>query len=576
MNLSQLQSRLYRFFRTNDHLILSCFFVIILGVLFINAFHESYPDEFDNILGGWYIIHGIPIYTGFFTHHGPVAYFLSALITLIGGNSFVAFRVIFALFIFVFLLWSYIYVRGRFGRERSFFYLIFIAITSLAGNYYWLHMLLADTLSAYFLAPVVTILLLTTYYKMTLRTRDLVVISVLTSLTVLSSLTFLFFSFLIYGYSFYLFLRTNKSSPLSRSSGKGIFIFAAPFILFGFYLLATMSFREYLFQAWTFNQSYYVYNYPRPEGVTTINPLRFAIVIANNVYNSYFTLLQQVHTLNFGFPLNITLATGTLGLIIFLLMKREYLFSLVFTGFLIYSNSRSDPLNSKETDYQSAVYIMLALVVIPFLLTKLYSEFKKHEEYGKKVISIALFLLIGTYGLFSTLFLFQKFFNRTYEKYMGTAALIYDRPEIAPIINNLVDVNEPVWVGPFEFKELFYIHGRPASRYHIFLPGMGASPIVRERMIQEFEQTKPKVIYFQRNFSILGRNPDMYGQFFIDYLRHRYITLQEYTRDGKTYRSSVPVTEKIDLEGRLYIRKENADEIVQKLLRNSYIHETTD
>ena len=103
------------------------------------------------------------IYTSFFTHHGPIAYFLSGLIELIGGRSFVHFRIIFSLLIFGFLVWSYLYIRRGFGKDRSFFYLIFIGIISLAGNYYWLHMLLADTLSAYFFAPVVTILLLVNF-----------------------------------------------------------------------------------------------------------------------------------------------------------------------------------------------------------------------------------------------------------------------------------------------------------------------------------------------------------------------------------------------------------------------------
>lgn len=560
-------------FRKHDHRILTCFFLLIAGILFINAFHEKYPDEFDNILGGWYIRHGILIYTGFFTHHGPIAYWIAAIFTLISGNSFVFFRILFAGAIFGFLLWNYLYLRKRFGVERTYFYLIFIAIIALAGNYYWLHMLLADTLSAYFFAPVTAILLLATYYRKALTKTDLIIISVLTSFSILSSLTYLYLSLLVYAYSLYYYVRSNSIRILSKDIVFPLLIFAAPYIVFLLYLLTTFSLKDYLYDGLTFNQRYYIYNYPRPEGETGINPIRFAIVIANNFYNSYFTLLQQLPSLNFGFPLNITMAVGTISAVFYFLRSKYYLFSAVLMGLIIYANARSEPLTSKETDYQSAVYIMIAFLVIPFLLQRLWKELREVQTFGRHLVSGALFLLVISYAIFSTMFLFQKFFNRTYDKYMGRAALIYDRPELAPILDRIIAPGDPIWIGPFEFEELFYSHGRPASRYQIFIPGMGAAPEIRGRFIAELERTKPQIIYFQKNFSILGRSPEMYGQFFLDYLDQHYVLLKDYERDGAQYVSTVPVTEKVDLEGRLYIRKENAAAVIQKMLSEGLIKE---
>jgi hypothetical protein len=571
MSLAKLPRKIFSWINKRENLFLFIFFFIILSVLLINTFHEEYPDEFDNILGGWYITHGIPIYTGFFTHHGPVAYFIAALITLLSGNSFVLFRVIFSLVIFVYLLWSYFYIKGRFGKERTYFYLIFIALISLAGNYYWFHMLLADTLSAYFFAPVITLLLLASIYKRPLIKKDMIIISVLTAFSVLSSLTFIYFSIILYAYALYWYLHSNSLKILSRKVGAVILIFAVPYLLFLAYLLVTFSFREYIYQGWIFNQRYYVYNYPRPEGSLSINPIRFAIVIAHNFYNSYFTLLEQVKTFNLNFPLNITFAVGTLGTIFYLLIRRQFLFVIIFIGLLIYANARSDPLNSKETDYQAAVYIMMALVTTPFLLLEIYKDLNNEQKIGRNLLYGVIFLTVSIYSLFSTMFLFQKFFNRTYDKYMGKAPLIYDRPIIAPIINQLIAVNEPVWVGPFDFKELFYIHGRPASRYHIFIPGMGYSPEIRRSFIEDLEKSKPSIIYFQKNFFILGRSPEMYGQFFLDYLQKRYVTLEQLNENERKYISLVPVTDKIDLETRLYIRKEKISYILEKLIANQFV-----
>ncbi|MBI5045153.1 MAG: hypothetical protein HZC02_04450 [Candidatus Levybacteria bacterium] len=572
----RILSKAYQWLKKNDHAVVSLFFSLVLAVLLVNAFHEMYPDEFDNILGGWYITHGVPIYTGFFTHHGPVAYFISAVITLVTQNSFVAFRIAFAILVFSHLVWSYVYLRRKVGKDRSVFYLVFVGIIALAGNYYWLHMILADTLAAYFLAPVIALLLISSYFKLALTRKDMIVISLLTSMTVLSSLTFLFLSILIYLYSCYFYLRSNSIKIFSRRTGELALIFLAPYFVFFVYLVATASLKEYIYQGWVFNQKYYVYNYPRPDGVTRINPIRYAVVIANTFYNSYFTLLEQVKTLNIGFPLNITLASGTFGTALYFFIKKRYLFATTFLGFLIYANSRSDPLNSKETDYQSAVYIMIAFIVIPFILIEIFRKVDDNKRLGERIVSIVLFLTIGFYALFSSLFLFQKFFNRTYEKYMGYASLIYDRPEIAPVINKIVDVNEPVWIGPFEFRELLYVHGKPASQYQIFIPGMGYSPEIRGKFIQDFEKSKPSIIYFQKTYFILGRSPETYGQFFLDYLNSHYITLFDYRDNGIRYRSTVAKSDTLDLEGRLYIRKEKARDVIRRMLDQKLVYPSSE
>ena len=86
------------------------FYIGLFCLFLLNAFHESYPDEFDNIMGGWYILHGKLIYSGFFTHHGPVPYFLAALLELFSWQSFVRFRIVYAIFLFlfnVFVFWFY-------------------------------------------------------------------------------------------------------------------------------------------------------------------------------------------------------------------------------------------------------------------------------------------------------------------------------------------------------------------------------------------------------------------------------------------------------------------------------------
>src|ERR1051325_10801956 len=93
-----------------------------------------YPDEYDNILGGWYILHGRLPYVGFFTHHGPAAYFVSSIVLLFSGHSFVSFRVVYNILLFIFLVGSYIFLRKKFGPEKSLFFPAVIATIAVGAT----------------------------------------------------------------------------------------------------------------------------------------------------------------------------------------------------------------------------------------------------------------------------------------------------------------------------------------------------------------------------------------------------------------------------------------------------------
>src|SRR5579864_2819795 len=155
------------------------FVLVMLGIFLANSMHESYPDEFDNILGGWYILHGRLIYTGFFTHHGPVAYYLASLVEIFSGQSFVKFRIVYSILLIAYFLWTYVFLKKRVGAAKSLPYLYFIPIIGIAATYFWGHMLLADTISGFFLTPVYALLLLKIFYRENLIKKDFIFISVL-------------------------------------------------------------------------------------------------------------------------------------------------------------------------------------------------------------------------------------------------------------------------------------------------------------------------------------------------------------------------------------------------------------
>lgn len=69
----------------------------------------------------------------------------------------------------------------------------------------------------------------------------------------------------------------------------------------------------------------------------------------------------------------------------------------------------------------------------------------------------------------------------------------------------------------------------------------------------------------------LLRSFEEYGQFFINYLNSNYITLYEYKEGNIKYVSNLPITAIIDLETKLYIRKNRIVEVINNFLDHNLI-----
>lgn len=550
------------------------FIFVLLAAFLINGLHESYPDEFDNILGGWRVLHGHPLYSEFFTHHGPTAYFLAGILEIFSGNSFVKLRLIYSVVLLGFLLFSFWYFKKSIGDHISRFFPLFLVFIAVGSTYFWGHMLLADNISGYFLSLTIGLVAIKHLHKKALTTGDLIFTSILTCMSILSSLTYLYLLIFLYLFIFLEFFTSNGLSFKKMTNYlRPLLIFGIPFGVFLLYLLLSGSFSDYFYQNFTFNQQYYIYNYPRAVGETGINPIRFAIIIANSFFMSFSDLLIQVKDFNFSFPFNITLAVANVSFMIYIFTKRKYKLLAFFMLMLIYSNGRSNPLTSGERDYQSAVYILVSLLFACYLLYTLFEELKNDLEYRRKVIYTSLFLLVFVYTFANFQFLGRKFLDKAFNKYMGKAPLIYNRPQIAPLINAVLSPDDYTWIGPFEFEELFYTKEKFASKYQIFNPGMGHSEKIQSGLISDFDTTKPKLIWFDKKFYILGLNPEEYGKPFIAYLNQNYTTLLEYKKGVAKYVSVNPIDQKTDIETKLYIRRENVDEIISKMMNLGIIKE---
>jgi len=546
------------------HSRLLLFFLFIWLILLINSVHNSYPDEFDNILGGRFFLQGIWPYSGYFAHHAPLGYVFSAIIEIFSGQSFVKFRFLSSLFFLGVMFLTYRVIRQK-------FILFFFFILAIASTYFWGHMFLADCLSGYLLIPAYGLLFLKMYKDQDLQTKDLVIISGFTAATMLTSTTFMFAVSTVVGLTGIVFLSQFWRNPkilLKKIVLSGV-IFSLPYILFGTYLLVTGSLKDFLFDNYTYNSKYYIYNYP---GVAAngINPIRYAISIINNFINNYQVLLSRVNQINFMEPFNITLAVGNAALWIYLAVRKK--FWLIPFSFLLlaFANVRSNPLNSKVTDYQAAVYFFLSFFNFAFLFETIINDIKDHKDEFVKIVGSFLLIVTGTLWFYTLTFLGAELWRMSYNRYMGQMPLIYDRPQVAPIVNQIVDKNSYCWIGPFEFEENFYLNCRRPSKYTWILPQYANSPEIQKELLAQYSAKKPDVIVYNRNFSAFFQSSD-YNKFFINgFLDGNYFLLKD-VPGFKNARFKTAGTQNFTFAADFNFRKDIAPELVRKLIQRGLV-----
>jgi len=553
-------------FVKKNYRILILLFLLFL-IFFSNTFHQEYPDEYDSIVGGMFINQGKVPYRDWFQHHQPGAYVLASLILPFSGRSFVRFRILLAVAFFLINVGGYLLIKRRLKNVKLAYYLVFLFVTAFAGTYFWGHMLLADTLAAYLFIPGFAFLLTKEAYQKKLNVKDLIFISSSTFLTWFTSMSYIHIVVGVNLYAFYRYIIGQKEE-LRKRLIQALMIFLIPYLAFFSFFIVTGSFKEYYFANVTYNVRYYIYNYPRPSGAL-INPLRYSVVIFNSFINNYFPILTGVSAFSLGDPFNVTLAVSIASLFLWLLIKKRYPFLLMFAIVVVFSTARSNPWTIKEADYQASMYILIAFISGFFTIFILKDDLDSGRlTLSQKIIEGLIFVVLGIYWVFNGYFIPMKFVQKMFPKYMGTASLIYDRPEVAPIINKLTTEEDYAWVGPFDFKELFYIQAKIPSKYHWFLDHAGKIDKIKTEMISDFTKNRPKIIVFRRYFHPWGGKASDFNYFFTDFLDQEYFRIFEYnqTLPDKEYKWKIGNTEHFDINGDFYFDKRRKDEIINELL----------
>jgi len=536
---------------------------LILGLILLgNTLHEQYPDEFDNILGGWFSIKGYGLYKEFFTHHNPLAYWISGLITLFTRQSLVLFRLGLAGFWWLTGLGFWKYFKKRFGEKISKTYLIWLFVYGIASTYFWTQMMLADSLAMFLYTPIALMMLVFLGGNKRITRKDVWLVGGLSFLVWLSSQGFTYLvaltNLLIWGK----YLWQKRIKLFSKSNLVVLLGLAVPYLLFGSYLLLSGRAKDYYQQAIEFNIKYYLYNYPKPAGSMRVNPIRYVLITGDKIFFQYWVLLRMVAGLGLEYPINTTLALTMMGAITWGAVKKRWGWCLYLLGLIVLTNIRSEPLHSSERDYQIAVYAFSAMMVAVYWGQRLIRTFNQEKKLTRQLLWGGMLLSLLLYWTASGFRLVIKWEEKMYGKYRGAVPLVYDRPVIAPIINQLLTKDDYVWIGPFHFEEMFYVKAKPASKYTILLGEFKHLEEVQKKILADLEINQPKIISLDRNYRIRGGTPEENSQFFLKWLEKDYVLLGEYAKV-----ESIGLTRNIyfAVDRDFYLRKDVAEEMVGKM-----------
>lgn len=531
---------------------------LIALIFLVNSQYVAYPDEFVNILGGKFILEGKVPYRDFFDHHLPGAWLLSASLLLFSFGSFVKFRFLWGIVQFLVLYFVGRFVQKR-NKELHSFYLGFFLLYPFITMYYWTHLFIADGIAFLFFSALFWMLFVESYEaKHTLKT--LIFLSLCNVVFVFTSLSYIYIALIFYLWIFVLFL---NSKPKLKDYITLIGISAVPYVLYVIYLFISNSWKEFYISNVVYNTTLYM-RVPNYTPGRFFNPLKFALTVIYNFFDTYIQLLVRIKEFNLYFPVDLVLALSTFLLLVFLL-KELPLIGAVYFFVLSFSAPRSNLMKIGETDYQSGLFIAIGAISF-FLLLWRYKYIKFTFE-PLEFVRKFLVAMVVLYGVFAGIFLAQNTYNKFYLRHTQKMPSIYDHAPTAFFINEILGKGDYYWIGPYEPNEEFFVKSaKLPGKFPTLLPQFRESEYFSSEFIKQFETHNPKLIIYKHEASIFGTPALEFGKFFTDWMGEKYISLEN-IKGLVVLKSPETFTMRTDV----YLLKSEQNNLLKKLAESGYI-----
>lgn len=546
------------------HPYLCAIYVVILVLFLINSRYLDYPDEYVNLLAGKSILNFALPYRDVWDHHLPGAWYLSAPMLFLSGGSFALFRILWAVFTFAGLLGVSYVIRHEEPKFHKYF-LAFFFVYPMAALYFWFHLYLADSLAVFFFTLAFWLVLERMIHPAK-TLKSYFFITLLIFAMIFSSATFLYMGAALYMWLAYIVFINPKLHDRKHSWKnilKLIGFSLIPYVLYFVYLLITGTLKDFYFANFTYNTTLYI-SIPNYVRGANFNPLKFALTNISNFYEGYLPLLSKIKNVDLYLPIGTLAGLATLTLMI-LFFFRSWILGILFFLILSFSAPRSNIQNYKETDYQSAMFIVLGLisaVVVLYLL----EELNKSEGLAADLKRVARFL-IGVFFFFTIVFLSVNSFSKAFQMYTQKLPTIHNRGETTMFIYDITQPGDKYFIGPYEPQESFYVKDRSFPGKHVsLLPQFRESDAIKQEFLGEFEKNPPKIVIFKQQASIFGTPAVVFGKFLYDWMGTRYTALEKIPGVNVLRQPTG-----FDIKTDLFIRNENKNDILRVLMEKGYI-----
>ncbi len=546
--------RLSMFIKKNVTSIL--FLTFVLGLFLVTSRYVDYPDEYINLLAGKTILAGGLPYKDFWDHHLPFAWYSGALMLFVTGQSFVKTRLLWALVQFGAFAVLFRWIKKNHPALTKPFMAFFFVYPAMA-LYYWFHLFLADSLAVLFFSLSFWILLAETFAK-TRSVRSLYVSSLLVFCMVMSSATFLYMAVVLYLWHAHL-LNWKLNKALFQLVGWSIL----PYGLFAISLVLTNAWSDFYFANFVYNTKYYI-SIPNYVRGAHFNPIKFSLTLIANFLDGYLPLLSQIKHLDLYLPAGTLAGLGTLSLI-GILFAHDWILGILFFLLVALSAPRSGLQTFHETDYQSAMFLVLGLISAVVSLWKMIETLAK-EEWLSDLQRVVRFVLL-TFFLFTAIFLTANTFQVGYKIYTQKFPSIHNGGPAAQFIDEILNDGDYYFVGPYEPQESFYVmKGRWTGKHPSLLPQFREGAELRSSFLAQFNAHPPKIVIYKQSASIFQTPALEFGKFFLEWMKGSYTPLEK-VKGVEVLKNPTGV----DLKADLHIRIDRLAEVLSVLRGKGYI-----
>lgn len=473
-----------------------------------------FADEDDNILGGILINNGQLPYLDFFSHHAPLTYFLSSIITFFTQNNLVAFRVVVSVVLFATNLLVALLLYRKISKIGAIVFLL--AITLLAPGF-WMHMLLAETI----VAQIVTVAMLITVIP---SQRPLAkTLFWLFILFVVSSLLNPIYSIIYLLLGAYVLLREKRK--IKSLHNKKFIIGSSLLSLFGIGIIVALlispfgqAFKE---QYLAFNSTYYApfSSYSNSLSSLAATPLKFISSLVSSDWR-----FEDI------FSIKASLLIGWLLGLFFVVYKKKYGLALIL--FLVMSATQVRDLVYLPTYNGGAqhamVWIYLSVAMLASALPLWYRNLKADQRLVDIKTTYVRFILFGLASV-ALIGLSAGTVRATYlslktVKNQEPNTLVYNRQvaqESERHISKLKDY-ETYWAGPLRFEVYFSKPNQSASKYMFYLPWHANCPKCERELLNDLQTNQPGIILWE-DTSIAAIPTRQYAQPIYNFIAANYI-----------------------------------------------------